>query len=160
MTLDEYIEQLEEVNNELKANIPRLVFEYGQSVLDQIQERIQEKGLKPDGSKLKDYSPFYLAFKKNPGDYPEGKKLGLSTSRYTGVVDYTLTGEMWRNIGLIREDEGSLTFSWGGRSEASKKKLIDLSARDGDVFGYSQEEIEEADIELEEEIEKILRPIL
>lgn len=160
ISLDEYIARLETASRELKAQEPNLIFEYGQSIVDQIAERIQDNGNSPSGSPLKEYSASYLKFKQNPQDYKRGKDLGLASSRYTGKVDYSLTGEMWRNIGLIAENYGDPSrLVWGGRSELTRGKITNLTKRDGAVLQPSEGEENIALDELRRSIDRILAPI-
>lgn len=162
LSLDEYIERLEEVSRDLENRSREIAFEYGQSLVDQIMERIQTEGRGPDGGLLKSYSPAYLRFKKAPQNTKRGKDLGLGSSRYTGVVDYTLTGEMWRNIGLVKENVSGdkVKMSWDGRSELTRKKMQSMSDRDGDLLKPSNIEIEIALEDVEIKLERILQPIL
>lgn len=161
-SLTEYIQDLEAVADQLERETPDLIFGFGQDLVDSIIERIQNQGVGPEGSPFKSYSPAYLRFKTNPQNYQRGRDLGLGSNRYTGKVDYTLTGEMFRNIGLVEESntEETVRLSWGGRNDLTKDKLKSLSDRDGDVFEFNNEEEGAALEDLNRSIEEILRPVL
>lgn len=160
--LKDYIVQVEAVASRLEVETPDLIFGFGQDLVDSIINRIQNDGVGPDGSPFKSYSPAYLRFKSNPQNYKAGKDLGLGSSRYTGKVDYTLTGEMFRNIGLVEESrtDETIKLSWGGRNDTTRKKLRSLSDRDGDVFSFSNEEESNALADLNSSIERIIEPIV
>jgi hypothetical protein len=120
--------------------------EVGLDLLQDVQSRIQNEGKKADGSSLKPYSDSYLAFKKNP----KGKRardLGLGASRYSGVVDYTLTSRMWASIKVIpiAGADGSVGVRFASSEKQGEEKLRSLARRDKhNPLQPSKEEIDGA----------------
>lgn len=161
MTLAEYRDKVRAVREDLERSKTRILAGYGFDLIALIQERIQTKGEDPYGTKLKEYSAGYLAWKKAPQNTKRGKELNLGSSRFSGVVDYTLTGRMWNNIGVIAqsESESSAVVTFGGKEQLSKDKLGWLAARDGEVLEPSEEELERAMDNVNMELERIMRPI-
>lgn len=126
----------------------------GYTLVDSIEQRITQQGQDDQNQPLKAYSPSYLKFKKNPGDYKAGKELGLGSSRFSGVVDYSLTGEMWNDIDLIEQavSEDEVKYSFGAQNQVNKDKLSSLLKRDGDPLQPSESELDEAVEFIEERI--------
>lgn len=132
MTDDQLLKGLDKVQDNLLLFLERGLVEMGFDLLQDVQSRIQSSGTKADGSKLKPYSSSYLAFKKNPKGTKRGKELGLGSSRYSGVVDYTLTSRMWNSLSVfpVSVGEKEIRVRIGTRDKDSQKKLSELSKRD------------------------------
>lgn len=105
--------------------------EVGLDLLQDVQSRIQTKGEKADGSKLKPYSESYEKFKKNPTG-KRARELGLGSSRYSGVVDYTLTSRMWNSVKVfpIAGADGAVGVRFASSEKQGNEKLRSLAARD------------------------------
>jgi len=104
--------------------------EVGIDLLQGVQERIQNEGRKADGTKLKPYSNSYLEFKKNPKG-KRAKELGIGSSRYSGVVDYTLTSRMWNSVKSFPvSTPNGVGIRFASSEKQGQDKLRQLSRRD------------------------------
>lgn len=113
-----------------------LLTDYAQAGLDLvagIEERVTTEGKDAKQTPLKAYTDAYKKFKQNPQNTKRGKTLGLGSSRYTGKVDYNLTGEFWADMGLLAKSyTGSeIKVSVGLSKEVNIKKYKSLTKRDG-----------------------------
>lgn len=162
MTLAEYRDKVRKVREDLERSKVSILSGYGFDLIALIQERIQTQGKDQYGNKLKDYSAGYLAWKKAPQKTKRGKELNLGSSRYSGVVDYTLTSRMWTNIGILATSEGESTakVTFGGKEKLSKDKLGWLGERDNiEVLEPSEDELERALDNVNRELDRIMQPI-
>lgn len=106
-----------------------------------IQDRVQEEGKSAANVPFADYTPQYKRSKQKKG-------------RYTGKVDLTDTGDMWRNIGLQEKgSDGNNVFAViaGGRKETKDKLRWNERMRKGVLALTEKEEKQAAEI-FEEEI--------
>jgi hypothetical protein len=76
-----------------------------------------------------------------PGGYKQFKELH---GRQTGHVDFTFTGRMWNNIGIVSNagDHNAGTVIIGAKTEEDKKKLEGNTKRKGEILDLSQSEID------------------
>ena len=118
------------------------------------------EGKNADGQAHKPYSAGYLAFKKNPQNYKSGKALGLGSSRYTGVVDYTLTTELWSDVKVISQEFSSNEYKVvvGPSKQINIDKLTSLGKRDGQTLRLSKDEVQRVKENIEIELEELLKP--
>lgn len=160
--LEQYISNLRTALDTLEREIPNIYLSAGATFVALIEERITTTGTDDEGKAFRSYTPGYLEFKKNPQNYKRGKELGLASSRFTGKVDYTLTGELWNDIGLIEESVSGteVKYSWGAIAEHNKEKLRSLDKRDGDPLQPSAEEIDEVVLFADEEIAQIFADVI
>jgi hypothetical protein len=100
-----------------------------------IIDRVQQQGLKTDGSKLQTKS------KKRYGAYSEyyGEKVRSPKYR-TDQVDLTLTGDMFSDF--VAEPTGEREYSVGFRGEKSASKAEFAEDYYGEIFAPSDEEEE------------------
>ncbi len=142
------------------SNLPDIVVRAASDGIALIQERIQNEGKNADGQAHKPYSAGYLAFKKNPQNYKSGKALGLGSSRYTGVVDYTLTTELFSDIKVISQEFSSNEYKVvvGPSKQINIDKLTSLGKRDGQTLRLSKDEVQRVKENIEIELEELLKP--
>lgn len=125
-----------------------------------IQNRIQENGLDSSGAPLRPYSTKYLAFKKGEGENPyPGEPKKLPSNRFSGHVDYTLTGRMWNNLGILNSEftESGILVSLGAQTSDNDAKVENLSDLREDIFLMTHDEQDNLLPEiLDEELQKIV----
>lgn len=133
MTLAQFARMFDRSVRDLERDMPNLVAGMANDTMALVQERIQTKGMSANGSRLKAYTVAYGNFKKNPKKYKRGQELGLASSRFTGVTDYTLTGRMWADIRVLRLDANgsSIRAIVGASKSENVAKLKSLQKRDG-----------------------------
>lgn len=89
ITLLEYNKRLDGVINDLRTGAHgQVMVQVASDAISMIKERVQEKGLNPEGSKYREYSRRYLAYK-------------TKTNHYRGFVDFSFSNDMWNNIKLV-----------------------------------------------------------
>lgn len=144
MTLPIAIEKMNGLINELENSWQPIMVGNTQDALALIEERITTTGMSASGTALKPYTKPYQKFKSNPGEYKRGKQLALGSSRFTGKTDYTLTGEMWKDIQVldIRESGNTVTCVAGPSKDINRKKMESLTKRDGPPLRLSDAEKE------------------
>lgn len=155
MTLQQFSTAFDRMVQNLERDMPDLITGFAHDVIANVQERVQMRGKNKDGGRLKAYTKAYEKFKKNPQNYKRGQELGLGSSRFTGVVDYTLTGRMWADITVLRiESNGSsIRAKVGASKQENVNKLISLQKRDGvNPIAPSAEEVEIGKENLKENI--------
>lgn len=133
MTLAQFATLFNRSVNDLERDMPKLLAGMANDTIALVQERIQTKGMSANGARLKAYTIAYEKFKKNPRKYKRGQELGLASSRFTGVTDYTLTGRMWADIRVLRLDSNgsSIRAIVGASKSENISKLKALKKRDG-----------------------------
>lgn len=153
----QYISKLRSQIETLENKFPSIILDGGGVIIAEIMNRITQEGKDDEGKPFKAYTPSYLKFKQNPQETKLGKELGLGSSRYAGYVDYTLTGELKADIGLIEEEvsDTRVRYSYGAESEINKNKLKSLEKRDGDPLQPSESEVDLAQEIMEETIADI-----
>lgn len=124
-----------------------------------LQRRIQQTGMDATGTPLRPYTKEYERFKRGAsGRKPKTRKgraaraakpatASKPVGKFSGHVDLTLTGQMWRNIGIVEERRsgGFYETVLGGRTDLTKKKMKGnakrrprwerLSARETEILG-------------------------
>ena len=132
--------------NFVEAGIPAKVLR--QAAIDSagdVKDRVEQKGLKSDGTALPPYStnPFARPsgirgkgkWKKYPGGYKEFRE---SVKRQTGHMDLSLSGDMfgsWRPKPVDQTSYGVTFVAPDMRERAARHET-----RFGDIFGLSQAE--------------------
>jgi len=159
MTIDEFIRGIDRIID----NLPDILQGEMETIaLDGkvfVQNRIQESGINDKGNPLKAYSDNKLpAFfftdpdrpkrlsKEEAANYPDGisyvdyrKAKGLPVDRVT----LTVTGEMWRSIGIVeeREDDGTYIAFLGGRDQETINKIA-WNYKDRPFMSLNDDELE------------------
>lgn len=131
-TLGQFVAELDRIIMRLKADMPDIAVGYASDCIANVQERIQMTGTGSDGARLRAYTIAYEKFKKNPQKTKRGRDLGLGSSRYTGKVDYTLTGRMWADIRplSVQSNGYNIRVLMGARKKENIDKLRGLYNRD------------------------------
>jgi hypothetical protein len=145
---------------------------------DAVQSRIQQKGLKSDGSKLPPYdtgktigagSPISKRF----GQIASKKRIGArmksngdtsefygyadfrrALGRQTNYMDFTLSGDMWKSWKVIPIDDTSLGVAFTASEQGDIAGY--LESRFGDCFILSEQEFKQVMQTINIEILKIL----
>lgn len=130
ITLLEYNRRLQGVINDLESGQHgQVMVQVASAAIEFVKDRVQEKGLNPEGAKYRDYSPGYLAFKKKEG-------------KYRGFVDFTFTDSMWSNIKIVSPkdelDSGIAVIK--ATKPLEKEKLAKNTASRGDILALSEDE--------------------
>lgn len=96
-----------------------------------VQLRIQTSGENSEGSSFEDYTPDYKKYGRD--------QLGYQSE----YVDYTRTGEMWRNITpkVISSNETVTVVEIAGRSQETINKLRGQVVKRGNPLSISDDEI-------------------
>jgi hypothetical protein len=144
LSLGDTINALDALIQEIEAGLPQQMEVLAMDGLALIQDRIQTTGKDSKGNSLKPYTVAYRKWKDNPQNTKRGKELGLGSSRYSGTVDYTLTGDTWKNTKVISVDtnDGRTVAVIGPITEHSQMIMGTLKERDGESpITLSQEEI-------------------
>lgn len=144
------------------------------------RERVQEKGVKTDGSSFKGYSvnplPLYFHEKQaTPAQMTrlkqnkKYKKDGLSyldfrreTGKQVGYKDLTFSGDMWRQTGIVQEtnQSGKLEILVGGLTEEAKQKHEWMTTQQGAYLNLTDQELNLQKQDLQEEIDSIVKKYL
>lgn len=134
MSIAEHLQRVKDLQSGMNNLFAEAVEITAFDLLEEVSSRIQGQGKKASGGSLKGYSASYLAFKKDPkGKSPAtARKLGIASSRYTGKVDYTLTGRMWSSIKVmpVEVNRGRFVVTIGTKSKEAREKLRSLAKRD------------------------------
>src|SRR4030042_5135233 len=106
-----------------------------------VKDRVQERGLNPDGMPYREYSPSYLAYKKKE-------------RKYRGFVDFTFTERMWTNIKLVSprdELDMGIAIIKATTSEDQEKLKKNTKSR-GPILALSTDEVKRLTHEYEQGI--------
>lgn len=147
ITLIEYNRRLQGVINDLEQGAHgQVMIQVASNAIAMIRDRVQERGLNPEGSRYRDYSPGYLAYKKEQG-------------KYRGFVDFTFSTLMWNNIKLVSPknelDMGIAVIK--ATTPDEKEKLAKNTASRGDILALSEKEKNELTHDYEQGILNIFR---
>lgn len=130
MTLLEYSKRLDGVIKDLQSGAHATVMvQIANNAIAMIKQRVQEKGLNPQGSKYPDYSTAYKKRKQKEG-------------KYKGFVDFSLTNRMWSSVKLVspaNELESGVAVVKATTS-FEKDKLSWNTEKKGDILALSDEE--------------------
>ena len=161
MTLNiaQLIERYNGLIDELEAAWPNIVAKAAQDALALIEERITTTGTGPNGAALKPYTKPYKKLKENPGKYKRGKDLGLASTRFTGVTDYTLTGLFWKDIKVLQIEsvDNNVLATIGAETSGNVKIMESLTKRDGFPLRMSEMEKEIVSENTNNEVITIIR---
>ena len=124
--------------------------------LAKVIQRVSETGRDQNGTPFKPYTPAYEAFKRQAvgGNKSAKQRARRATApasgdqpvgRFTGFVNFTLTGRMLSNIGLtevIDTDKGVKVIVTG-RTEETRGKMEGNDNYRKDWFSLSEKEVNE-----------------
>lgn len=128
MSLDLLIRRLESAQRQLPTEAMKQAVIAAEESTAVIQRRIQSTGTSSTGDPFIDYTPQY-------------KKRKIKQGRYRGVVDYTNTGRMWNNTGVVEKQVGKKsTVKVGGRSKETVDKLKGNTEYRGEVLALAKNE--------------------
>lgn len=147
ITILEYNRRLQGVINDLQSGAHgQVMIKVAEDAIAMIRQRVQEKGLNPEGAKYKDYSPGYKAYK-------------IKEKKYRGFVDFTFEGRMFNNIKLVSPrdelDQGIAVIK-ATTSEDSEKLAKNTLTR-GDILAVSEQEEKQLLADYEQGILNIFR---
>lgn len=138
----------DEVQGEIQREVER-VAETGKAMVIQ---RVSETGKDSKGASFKPYTRQWELKKRGAVSTAkkEGKKKRAArrtaeataekpVGRYRGFVDFTFTGRMLTNIGLVEKSDSKVVI--GGRSEETKKKMEGNDTHRKGWFRLSDKEI-------------------
>lgn len=139
---------IREYINELKARKERFLQERANTRLQIVVDlkavialRIQTTGKNYDDEDFEAYTPKYQA----------QKELEFENAR-AGIVDFTRTGALWRNIKATIKEEGDIiTVTLEADNDTDRAKLASFIKKWGNILRPSQEEIDivrQANLEL------------
>lgn len=157
MTPSELASRLEALSAALLGELRTELETVAESGKALVIQRVSETGKDAKGAKFKPYTrPYELRKRAATGNVKkEGKKKRAArrsaeasaekpVGRYRGFVDFTLTGRMLSNIGLVEQkDAGNrVVVRVGGRSEETKKKMEGNDKHRPGWFSLSKQEVE------------------
>lgn len=147
ITLLEYNRRIQGVINDLKAGAHGdVMMQIASNAIALIKDRVQEKGLNPQGAKYPDYSKRYKDFKQKEG-------------KYRGFVDFTFSGRMFNNIKIMspkNELDQGIAVIKATTPEESEKLSKNTKSR-GDILALSDSEVEKLTKQYEQGILNIWR---
>jgi hypothetical protein len=108
-----------------------------------ITDRIQQLGLKTDGTPIGKYSIGYAAKRKKEG-------------RQVNFIDLTMYGDMFDNFGPPAP-AGKNEYEIGFRNKESGDKAEWMEARFGEIFPLTDNELEANTSAIQKEVDEILR---
>jgi hypothetical protein len=130
ITLLEYNKRLGGVIKDLQSGEHgKIMVQVASDAIAMVRQRVQEKGLNPEGEKYREYSKGYLNYKRKAG-------------KYRGFVDFTFTDRMWGNIKLVSpKDELDMGIAIiKATTPEEKEKLSKNTKSRGDILALSEEE--------------------
>lgn len=135
--LDILVDQLREATAKVPGLILRITEESALGALALVDNRITETGIDAKGSAFEDYTPSY-------------KKAKTKAGRYTGKVNFNLSGQMlastttgFENIAPTERSitGGNARITFDGRDELTRKKLAGNDKNRPGFLNPSQDEI-------------------
>lgn len=130
MSLDDLIGRFTNALNSLDTALTEEMQTVAEDGLAMVDRRIVREGKGTDGP-LPDYTPAYLKKKEKAG-------------RYRGHVDLTLSGDMWKNIGVVSvtpEGDG-VRATVGGMDQKTRDKMMGNNRKRPGFLSLTNEEIE------------------
>lgn len=130
ITILEYNKRLDGVIRDLQTGAHGTVMaQVASDAIVMIKQRVQEKGLNPEGQKYSPYSKSYLEYKKKEG-------------KYKGFVDFSFTNRMWSSIKVVspkNELDLGIAVIKATTPEESEKLSKNTKTR-GDILALSENE--------------------
>jgi hypothetical protein len=124
--------------------------------LSKVTQRVSETGRDQNGSPFRPYTPAYEAFKRQAvgGNKSAKQRARRATApataeqpvgRFTGFVNFTLSGRMLSNIGLteVTTTDKGVRVIVTGRTEETRGKMEGNDNYRKDWFSLSQKEVDE-----------------
>ena len=124
--------------------------------LSKVTQRVSETGRDQNGSPFRPYTPAYEAFKRQAvgGNKSAKQRARRATApataeqpvgRFTGFVNFTLSGRMLSNIGLteVTTTDKGVRVIVAGRTEETRGKMEGNDNYRKDWFSLSQKEVDE-----------------
>lgn len=144
--------RLDALADELQGELVREVETVAETGKAMVIQRVSETGKDAKGASFKPYTRPYELKKRGAVSTAkkEGKKKRAArrtaeataekpVGRYRGFVDFTFTGRMLTNIGLVEKSDSKVVI--GGRSEETKKKMEGNDTHRKGWFRLSDKEI-------------------
>jgi len=130
ITLLDYSKRLNGVIRDLQEGAHgQVMVQVASNAIVLIKQRVQEKGLNPEGAKYPEYSKGYLTYKKKEG-------------KYRGFVDFSFTNDMWSRIKLISPkdelDKGIAVIK--ATTSFEQNKLNWNTEKKGDILALNEKE--------------------
>lgn len=163
MTINELIQAFDNIERELRSELPAIMLTQAMDGEALVQLRIQTTGKSATGAQLPGYSNNKLPkwFFTDTSKYGSGlvnnvkgyqdEGQGISyrefrqlAGRQVNHYDGTFTGNMWKDTGVIAEtnESGSkIRITIGGKNQGAKNKLSWNSIKRGDILAISKEEL-------------------
>ena len=157
MTPDALAARLEALSSALLGELRTELETVAETGKAMVIQRVSETGKDASGASFEPYTRAYELKKRGAVSTAkkEGKKKRAErrakaatpeapVGRYRGFVDFTLTGRMLSNIGLVEQkDAGNrVVVRVGGRSEETKKKMEGNDKHRPGWFSLSKQEVE------------------
>jgi hypothetical protein len=156
MTLQDLEARLNELVPVLQSALRTEMETVATDGLSKVIQRVSETGRDQNGTPFKPYTPAYEAFKRQAvgGNKSAKQRARRATApasgdqpvgRFTGFVNFTLTGRMLSNIGLtevIDTDKGVKVIVTG-RTEETRGKMEGNDNYRKDWFSLSEKEVNE-----------------
>lgn len=152
MDLLQLASRLEALASELDARYQQELETVAETGKAMVIQRVSETGKDANGAAFKGYTPEYERYKRGAVGtaQKESKRKRAErrskpatpdkpVGRYRGFVDFTLTGRMLSNIGLVEKGKKVVV---GGRSEETKLKMEGNDKNRPGWFRLSKEEID------------------
>lgn len=144
--------RLDALADEVQGEIQREVERVAKTGKAMVIQRVSETGKDAKGASFKPYTRQWELKKRGAVSTAkkEGKKKRAArrtaeataekpVGRYRGFVDFTFTGRMLTNIGLVEKSDSKVVI--GGRSEETKKKMEGNDTHRKGWFRLSDKEI-------------------
>ena len=136
MTPDQLASRVAELANALRLELRREIETVATTGQAMVIDRVSETGKDRQGVPFKAYTPEYEAKKRQAvgGKASAKKRKERATApatpekpqgRYRGIVDFTLTGSMLRNIGLgeVQDTDKGVSVVVTGRTQETRAKM-------------------------------------
>lgn len=153
MTPAQLASRLTALADELQGALAREVETVAETGKSMVIQRVSETGKDAKGASFKPYTPAYE--QKKRGAVGTAKREGKArraarrtapasqekpVGRYRGFVDFTFTGRMLSNIGLVEQSDSKVVI--GGRSDETKKKMEGNDTHRRGWFRLSDKEVD------------------
>ena len=130
ITLLEYNKRLNGVIADLQTGAHgQVMTQVASNAIVMVKQRVQEKGLNPEGAKYSPYSKSYQKAKEKAG-------------KYRGFVDFSLTNRMWSNIKIVSDkaelDLGTAVIK--ATTTFEQDKLNWNTEKKGEILALSESE--------------------
>lgn len=181
MNIDEFIDKITDLGEQISSKLPDITQAAALDATATIKNRIIQNGISADGVKFKGYSekevPSFFFFSSSnkklkkdefgenileQNDFLSYKKWREENGLQTDHVDLTFTGDMFRNLGIVKTGLTSkdvYVVEVGGKTEDSQDKIDWNSDRYKDILRLSKDEEKLLSKVADEEITRIIKNI-